>query len=103
MSKIIYVTEDNMPDISSGKILLDFFAGFCGPCKMISPYLDSISEERSDITIIKIDVEQNLSLTKQYSVRNIPALFVLKDGEVKATKVGGTTKGDIVKLIESVL
>lgn len=73
-----------------------------GPCKMIAPFLTAIAADKPDVKIIKINVDENPEATKQFSVRGIPALFVLKDGEVKATKVGGTTKGDIVKLIDSV-
>lgn len=102
MTEIINVTNDVLPDISVGKFLIDFYAGFCGPCKMISPYLDAISQERDDVTILKIDAEKNIKLVKEYGVRNIPALFVLKDGQVKATKFGAATKNDLIKLIDSV-
>lgn len=101
---IIEANDGNYKDlISSGTVLLDYFAHWCGPCKMIAPFLTAIAADNPDVKIIKINVDENPEATKQFGVRGIPALFVLKDGVVKATKVGGASKSDIIKLIDGVL
>jgi len=102
MSNVIETNDANYKDvISSGTVLLDYYAPWCGPCKMIAPFLEMIAKDRPNVKIVKINVDENPEATKEYGVRGIPALFVLKDGEVKANKVGGSTKADIIKLIDS--
>ena len=103
MSEVVEVVNDNLPDVSNGVFLLDFYGTVCGPCKMIAPFLKDIASERDDVTILKLDIDTNVELTKQYNIRSIPALFVLKDGVIKASKVGGSTKDNISKLIDSVV
>lgn len=103
MTNVINATDADYKEITStGIVLVDYYAPWCGPCKMISPILDAISLEKTGVKIVKINVDENPVSTKEYGVRNIPALFVLKDGQVKATKFGAATKNDLIKLIDSV-
>jgi thioredoxin 1 len=74
-------------------VLVDFWAEWCGPCKMISPVLDELSVEMAaKIKIVKVNVEENRDLATKYSVRNIPCLLIIKAGQVKGQVVGATSK-----------
>lgn len=101
MTNVIEANDTNFVDeTSTGLVLVDFWAAWCGPCKMVSPMLDAISTERSDIKIVKVNVDQSPESTKKFAVRGIPALFVLKDGAIVSSKVGGSTKAAIVAMID---
>ncbi len=82
-------------------VLIDFYATWCGPCKMQSPIVDEIAEEKQDIKVAKIDIDNNASLAEKYEIMSIPTLLVLKNGEVKKQFVGLTTKNDICDSINS--
>ena len=100
----VNVTDDNF-DIevlkSSKPIVVDFWAEWCGPCKQIAPTLEEISEEMSDqVTIAKLNIDQEVNSGTKYGIRGIPTMLLFKDGELKATKVGATTKSNIVSWIK---
>ncbi len=85
-------------------VLVDFWAEWCGPCKMIGPALEEISEELADkVTIAKINIDENPDAPGKYGVRGIPTMILFKNGEVSATKVGAAPKSAIKGWIESVL
>ncbi|MGE4323623.1 MAG: thioredoxin TrxA [Sphingobium sp.] len=85
-------------------VLVDFWAEWCGPCKMIGPALEEISEELGDrVTIAKINIDENPDAPGQYGVRGIPTMILFKNGEVSATKVGAAPKSALKGWIESVL
>jgi len=85
-----------------GKVLVDFWAEWCGPCKMIGPSLEEISNEMAGkVKITKLNVDENQDLAAQYGVRSIPTLMVFKNGEPAAMKVGALPKGALSEWIKS--
>lgn len=82
--------------IANGTALVDFYADWCGPCRMVSPIVDEIAEERSDITVGKVNVDDENALSMKYSVMSIPTLIVFKDGQEKTRIVGARPKGAIL-------
>ena len=85
---------------SKGLILVDFWAEWCGPCKMIGPSLEEISEEmEGDILITKINIDENPSTPQKYGVKGIPTLLLFKDGEVVAEKIGALPKAQLADWI----
>ena len=84
---------------SEKPVLLDFFASWCGPCKMVSPLLDEIAKERPDINVVKVDIDQHPELARQYRVMSVPTLMVLRDGEVVKQSRGARPKGQILAML----
>lgn len=82
-------------------VLVDFWASWCGPCKMIAPIVEEIAAERDDIIVGKIDVDQEMELAMQFGITSIPTLVLMKSGEVAATMVGYRPKADILKLLNA--
>ena len=83
-------------------VLLDFWAEWCGPCKMIGPLLGELSEEYADkVKIVKLNVDENNNTAIQYAVRSIPTLILFKDGQVQAQHIGAAAKGQLKQFIDS--
>ena len=82
--------------IANGTVLVDFYADWCGPCRMVSPIVDEIAKERSDITVGKVNVDDENALAMKYGVMSIPTLIVFKDGEEKTRIVGARPKQAIL-------
>lgn len=74
--------------ISSGKVLVDFYATWCGPCRMLAPVLEELTSNRGNLKVVKIDVDENRELAKRYGVMSIPTLILFKDGTNVSTKNG---------------
>lgn len=104
-SKIKHVTDTTFnSDVLESPIpvLVDYWAEWCGPCKMIAPALDESAETYADrLSIAKVDVDQNQSLASRYHVRGIPTLMLFKDGEVVATKIGAVSKSQLAAFIDA--
>jgi thioredoxin 1 len=101
------VTDDSFEsDVlkSSGPVLVDFWAEWCGPCKQIAPALDDLAKDLAGkIKIAKVNVDENPNTPSKYGVRGIPTLMVFKDGQVAATKIGMLPKNKLYEWVQSVL
>lgn len=98
----VQITKENFEAevLHSDKtVLLDFYADWCGPCKMLAPFLEEIANEREDVKIGKINVDQQMALAMEFQVTSIPLLVVMKDGQVVNTALGYRTKDSILALL----
>ena len=86
--------------IKTGKVLVDFYAEWCGPCKMLSPVVDELSEELTDVTFYKLNVDESDEVVRKYNVMSIPTLLVFENGELKNTSVGFKNKDEIKGLLK---
>ena len=94
------VTNENFNSfIASGLVLIDFFAEWCGPCKMLSPVLDAVASELSNVSIGKVDIDNASATAEKYDVSSIPTLILFKNGEEVDRVVGLKDKDTLVKLI----
>ncbi len=100
---LLHITQENFEELvlkADGKVLLDFWATWCGPCQMIAPHLEEIVAEDESITIGKIDVDQEMPLAFQFGITSIPTLIVMENGQVVKQALGYRPKADILKLLE---
>ena len=100
--KAIVINKNNFEEIKQNNkvVLIDFFANWCGPCKMLSPIIDEIAEERDDIVVGKVNVDSEPELAEKFNVFSIPTLVVLKDGKVAHQSAGARPKAQILQLLD---
>ncbi len=103
---VIVINENNFKSEvleSDRPVLIDFWAAWCGPCRMLSPIVDEIASERSDIKVCKVNVDEVPALAEQFSVMSIPSLFLLKGGKAVASSVGVKPKNELIAFIDGAL
>lgn len=99
---VITVTKDNFDEEvlhSEKTVLVDFWASWCAPCRMLSPVVDEIAQESADVKVCKANVDEEQELAQQFGVKSIPTLLVFKNGEVVKTSVGVQTKAAILEML----
>jgi thioredoxin 1 len=105
--KIVVLTEQNFQEVIDGSqipILVDFWAEWCAPCRMIGPILDEISEEYDGkVKIGKLNVDENRSIAAKFGVMSIPTLILFKDGDIAEQMVGAQPKENVLKVLQTVL
>ncbi|MEX0731398.1 MAG: thioredoxin TrxA [Aquisalimonadaceae bacterium] len=103
--EIIHVTDDTFEDAvlkSDKPVLVDYWAEWCGPCKMIAPILDEVSREYGGkLTVAKLNIDENPETPPKFGIRGIPTLMLFKNGGVEATKVGALSKSQLAAFIDS--
>ena len=100
--KALHINKDNFHKevLSSDKpVLLDFFASWCGPCRMVAPILDEIAAEREDIKVCKVDIDEQPELASRFRIMSVPTLMVLKDGNIVEQSVGARPKHQILAMV----
>ena len=100
--KVLHINKDNFHNevLNSDKpVLLDFFASWCGPCRMVGPILDEIAEEREDIKVCKINIDEQPELASRFRIMSVPTLMVLKDGQIMEQSVGARPKHQILAMV----
>ena len=99
--KPIVINKENLEELKklNKTVLIDFYANWCGPCKMLSPIIDQIAEEREDIIVGKVNVDDDSALAEEFGVFSIPTIVVIKDGEIVHQSAGARPKAQILQLL----
>ena len=99
---VLSINKNNfeLVEKSEKKVLVDFYADWCGPCRMVSPIVDEIAEEREDILVCKVNVDDEQELANRFGIFSIPSLLIFKDGEVVKQIAGARPKAQILALLE---
>lgn len=94
-------TDDFEALIKEGDVIVDFFATWCGPCKMLGPVLEDMASDRDSIDIVKVDIDESMNLARQYGIMSVPTLVLFKDGQVVAQTSGFQPKESIQQFIDN--
>ena len=100
---VLHITKENFEEVvlkSENKVLLDFWARWCGPCRMVAPIVEEIAEENEDITVGKINVDDEPELAGRFGIASIPTLVVMDQGKIVAQSIGYRPKADLLTLLD---
>ena len=100
---VIKLTKDNFDQevMQSGKpVLIDFYADWCGPCKMMSPVVEEVSDEMPDVKVCKINIDEEMDLAQRFGVMSIPTFISLNGGEIRGKQIGAVPKSALVDLVK---
>ena len=98
---IEYINDQNKFNefIKEGTVLIDFFATWCGPCKMLSPVIEQVEREHPELKVVKVDVDEAPAIAAKYGIQAIPTLFLVKDGKVVDTRMGYLNKNQLESFV----
>ena len=98
---VVEINENEFKEkISSGKVLVDCYAPWCGPCKMLSPIVDQLASEINDVNFFKLNVDDNENISREYGIMSIPTLLIFENGELKQTLVGFKSKDELKEILK---
>ena len=100
---VLHLTKENFESEvlkSDKKVLVDFWATWCGPCQMVSPIIEELGEELTDVKVCKVDVDKEPEISIQYNIMSIPTLIVFENGEIAKKTIGDCTKDEILDLLK---
>lgn len=100
---VLHLTKENFESEvlkSDKKVLVDFWATWCGPCQMVSPIIEELGEELTDVKVCKVDVDKEPEISIQYNIMSIPTLIVFENGEIANKNIGACTKDEILDLLK---
>ena len=103
MAEILHVNKDNFEEVvlkSKTPVLVDFFATWCGPCKMLGPVLEQVADETDNVKIYKVDIDESMEIAEKYGLISVPTLIMFNNGEEVAREIGFRQKKQILDLIE---
>ena len=103
MAEVILNNDNFKAEVldAKGLVLVDFWATWCGPCKMMAPVVAQLAEEyKGSVKVGKLDIDQNVDIVAQYKIMSVPTFLVIKDGEVKAKLIGAVSKEELVEAID---
>ena len=104
MDNIVKISADNFEEtVKNGVVLVDFFATWCGPCKMLAPILEEIATANAGVTVAKADVDEVMDLAMQFRVNVVPTVLVFKDGEMKEQFAGLRSKSELQEIVNKYL
>jgi thioredoxin 1 len=100
---IIHIEKQNYDElVKSGLVLVDFYAEWCGPCKMLAPALEALSNQREEIKIVKVDVDEQIDLARHFEIMSVPTMFLYKDGVIVSKKSGYHTLDMLNEWVNSI-